>query len=132
MATRDTSKIIKALKQHNGNVSATAESLSMSRSTLYKRIRDHKEIAEALEDERETMIDVAETALHDQIRDGNITAIIFFLKTQGRSRGYSEKHEVIQTTRNAPSIDPSKLSDRELEQLERLLAKAGASGEVPA
>ncbi|MBR9804134.1 hypothetical protein GYB59_21655, partial [bacterium] len=34
------------------------------------------------------------SALLKKIKKGDIAAIIFFLKTQGRNRGYSERHEI--------------------------------------
>ena len=39
-------------------------------------------------------IDFAESQLHKQIRDGNSTATIFFLKTKGKKRGYVERQEI--------------------------------------
>lgn len=45
-------------------------------------------------DARESMIDTAESMLYKQIGEGNTTAIIFFLKTQGRQRGYIERQEL--------------------------------------
>ena len=41
----------------------------------------------------ESSVDLAESKLIEAIKDGNLTAIIFFLKTQGKSRGYSERSE---------------------------------------
>ena len=46
------------------------------------------------DEERETLIDFAENQLFQQVKDGNITAIIFTLKTIGKSRGYVERQEV--------------------------------------
>jgi hypothetical protein len=40
------------------------------------------------------MLDNAETALYDDALNGNTTALIFFLKTQGKSRGYTERQEL--------------------------------------
>ena len=39
------------------------------------------------------MIDVTEGRLYQEINAGNITAIIFFLKTQAKHRGYVERQE---------------------------------------
>jgi hypothetical protein len=39
------------------------------------------------------MIDNAESKLYAKVVEGDTTALIFFLKTQGRSRGYVEKQE---------------------------------------
>lgn len=41
---------------------------------------------------REARIDIAEGILHERLEKSD-TALIFFLKTQGRKRGYSEKEE---------------------------------------
>ena len=40
------------------------------------------------------MIDFAESSLYKQIKDGNTSATIFFLKTQAKRRGYIEKQEI--------------------------------------
>ena len=50
-------------------------------------------LKEVLSDAREDALDLAESKLMKAIDDGNITAIIFFLKTRGKSRGYSERSE---------------------------------------
>jgi hypothetical protein len=39
-------------------------------------------------------IDFAESQLHKQIKEGNSTATIFFLKTNGKKRGYVERQEI--------------------------------------
>ena len=51
---------------------------------------------------RETAIDHVESKLMGAIDDGNVTAIIFFLKTQGKSRGYTERSEPGLTTDDEP------------------------------
>ena len=51
---------------------------------------------------RESALDEAESELMKLIRAGNLTAIIFFLKTQGKSRGYSERSDFGHATRDGP------------------------------
>ena len=40
------------------------------------------------------MLDTSENKLLELIKQGNITAIIFHLKTKGRSRGYNESTQL--------------------------------------
>jgi len=82
-----------ALKQAAGNVTYAAKSLSVSRTTLYRRINNSAVLAKVLTDSREELVDIAESALRKEVLAGNITAIIFTLKTQGKSRGYVERQE---------------------------------------
>jgi len=86
--------IEKAIKAKRGNISAAAKSLDVSRTALYERINKSELLQNALIESRETMLDNAETALYDDALAGNTTALIFFLKTQGKTRGYTERHEV--------------------------------------
>ena len=46
-----------------------------------------------LTEAREDTLDFVESKLMKAIDDGNVTAMIFFLKTRGKSRGYSERSE---------------------------------------
>jgi len=83
-----------AIKQTAGNVSQAAKALQVSRTTVHKRIAKSEKLREVLRDTREELIDIAESALRREVLDGNITAIIFTLKTQGKHRGYVERQEV--------------------------------------
>ena len=55
-------------------------------------------LKEVLSDAREDALDLAESKLMEAIRNGNLTAIIFFLKTRGKSRGYSERGDLVRAT----------------------------------
>jgi len=59
-------------------------------------------LKEVLSEAREIALDHVESKLMKAIDDGNLTAIIFFLKTQGKSRGYSERSEFGHTAGNEP------------------------------
>jgi len=43
-------------------------------------------------------LDFAESQLHKQIKEGNSTSTIFYLKTKGKKRGYIERQEHDHTT----------------------------------
>lgn len=87
-------EVEQALKQTDGNVSLAAEGLNVARSTIYRKIKRHPTLETILEDARESFVDLAQSKLRQEVQKGNITAIIFTLKTLGKSRGYVERQEV--------------------------------------
>lgn len=90
-------QVADALTATHGFVTAASKSLGMSDQGVRNYIKKYDVVRQACDDAREKMIDYAEGALYKQIQEGNITAIIFFLKTQGRKRGngYSERTEIV-------------------------------------
>lgn len=84
-------EIIEAVKKHKGFLSLVANHLNCSLQTIHNYRNRYPEIAQAINEERERFLDFAENKLLEHIQNGDITALIFFLKTQGRHRGYSEK-----------------------------------------
>ena len=94
MAKLDTATIKAALVECHGLAYAAARHLGLAPSTVFRRIQRHPELAELVKDARELRIDEAEGQLQAAIKRGEAWAICFFLKTQGRSRGYSERLEV--------------------------------------
>lgn len=89
-----TDQVIKQIQDLNGNIAAVARKLGVTRQSVYNHIRQHPTVQEALQQARETMLDNAESVLYREVLDGNMTAVIFFLKTQGRTRGYVERQEL--------------------------------------
>ena len=87
-------QMIEALREKHGNLSAAARFLGCSRNTISRYIDLYPTVKAVADEERETLIDFAENQLFKQVQDGNITAIIFTLKTIGKSRGYVERQEV--------------------------------------
>lgn len=88
------SQVAKQIKEKRGNIAAVARALGTTRQTVYDKIQKFPKLQTILADARETMLDNAETTLYDEALNGNVTALIFFLKTQGKSRGYTERQEV--------------------------------------
>lgn len=97
MAKKQTNKprytpeqVAEALADAGGIVTVAAARLGCHRKTVYDYIKRYASVRAAMADGRERTIDLAEAALFNQIRNGNITAIIFTLKTIGASRGYAQ------------------------------------------
>lgn len=91
------SLFLKALAEARGNVSHACKVVGAPRSWFYDNKNKDSEFAKQVEEIEEAILDDAEKRLQDYIHgDDNragITATIFFLKTRGKDRGYSERIE---------------------------------------
>lgn len=87
-------QVIDAIRESKGILTVAARKLDCSRSTLQRYVSNYPTVTQAVNDERESLLDFAENQLFQQVKDGNITAIIFTLKTIGKSRGYVERQEL--------------------------------------
>jgi transposase len=93
MKKPDRSVIEKAIVKALGNLSTASKSLGVERATLYKWI-EQEGLEEAVQEGRNRRLDFAESMLDKGMQEGNMTAVIFYLKTQGKSRGYVERQEI--------------------------------------
>ena len=112
-------KIVEVFRKKACNVSATCIALNIDRKTFYDWKKKSPELSAMLDDACESLIDNAETMLLSKINDGDLTAIIFFLKTKGKKRGYIEGREIDANV--TTDIDFKPLTKEELE----ILAKGG-------
>ncbi len=87
-------QVIEALEETRGYVSKAASKLGCTSRTIYYYRDRFVSVAEAWQGIREKRTDFVENKLQQQIDSGNITAIIFYLKTQAKDRGYVERQEV--------------------------------------
>lgn len=87
-------RIIAALEKNAGIITAAAESLGMNRCSLSSRINGSEKLLAALNEIQDSMVDLAESKLLLALRNGNMTAIIFYLKCKGKARGYVERGEI--------------------------------------
>lgn len=130
MATR--TDLIKLILSKRGNVSALARSYRVSRQAVLNWINEDPEAQQALKDARETALDNAEDALGNAVKNGDAWAVCFFLKTQGKGRGYVERQELsgkdggpIETKTNV-SVEIAKLTTEQIEQLIAIAESAQA------
>lgn len=86
-------RIIKAVKETKGLLTAAAARAGVSYMTIYRYSNDFPSVAQAITEAREGMKDYAESKLYEAIKENNLTAIIFYLKTQAKDRGYTERTE---------------------------------------
>jgi hypothetical protein len=96
MTNKDITKkaMLEALEKSLGVVTAACKSVDIARETHYRWMREDSDYKAAVEEIGDVAIDFAESQLHKQIKEGNSTATIFFLKTKGKKRGYVERQEV--------------------------------------
>lgn len=97
-------RFLSALESNDGHIQETCTQLGIPRSTFYLWRKEDEEFAQAVEDVFEKLVDDAETELRKRIRLGDTTAIIFFLKTKGKKRGYIEKQEMEHNVKDATTI----------------------------
>lgn len=94
-----------------------ADYLGISRTTFYALMERDQEIAERYKKGRARAVDEVGRGLIEQAKNGNVTAAIFYMKTQG---GWREKQEVeVSGPGGGPiqTLDASKLSDATLKEL---------------
>ena len=89
----DTKKsiMIEMLEKSLGVVSTACKAANISRDTHYRWLKEDEIYAEAVESLNNVSLDFAESQLFNAMKEGNITAVIFYLKTKGKDRGYIER-----------------------------------------
>lgn len=90
--TAERDALLIALQKKSGNISEACKAANLGRATYYRWLNNDPEFAQACQDIKESIIDLAESQLYQEIKNSNLTAIIFYLKCQAKHRGYSEHH----------------------------------------
>jgi hypothetical protein len=86
--------MINALEKSLGIVTSACKAVGIARETHYRWMREDEEYSESVKSIEDIALDFAESQLHKQIRDGEVSSTIFFLKTKGKRRGYIERQEI--------------------------------------
>lgn len=104
-------KMIEALKKSYGNVSSSADAVGINPTTHYTWVKEDPEYRAEVEAIKERAIDHVESKLMERIDEGDTTATLFYLKTQGRKRGYveTERKEINGKMDIDANVDVSKL-----------------------
>lgn len=124
--TQNKKRLLTALQETLGVVTTACEKAKIARKTYYNYYNDDPEFRKEVDSIGDMAVDIAESQLHKQIKEGNTTATIFFLKTKGKHRGYVEKAPegsgtYLQVNNNSDGIDVKELSDEQLNAIAGLL-----------
>ena len=92
--TYTAAQVADALKATGGLAALAAEKLGCTARTVYNYAEEYASVRDVMTHQKEKRIDIAEGQLWRLVQEGNLGAIIFFLKTQGKARGFTERHEV--------------------------------------
>jgi hypothetical protein len=109
------SQIVDAIRASSGLITVAARHLGCAPDTIRNYAKRHPTVRQVLKEEREQVTDIAELALINAIQSGEAWAICFYLKTQGKDRGYVERQEIA----HSGHIDVSRLSDEQLQRIVR-------------
>ena len=104
--------LLSALKTSMGNVTMACHSVGVGRTTYYLWLKENPLFKEQVDEIEEIVLDWAESKLYEQIEKGNIAANIFYLKCQGKDRGWTEKYE-----KKEPQTKPFILSEKDKKKL---------------
>ncbi len=123
-------QFIKALEKNGGWISQTARALGISVQAVCQRLKKNPRLKAKQEEIKDMYLDLAESKVVTAVNNGQPWAICFYLKCQGKHRGWVEtvrnEHSgpdggPIQTEDKKP--DYSKLSKDELKHLHELYEK---------
>jgi len=115
--------LLKNLAKTQGIISFACKKAKVSRDFYYDKYKTDPEFRKECDNIIETQKDAVEAGLLKQISDGNMTGIIFYMKTKCKDRGYVERIEHVRGAIRKNEIDLSKISPELLEQLESALFK---------
>ena len=86
--------MLEALETQLGIVSGACGKVGISRQTHYRWLEEDEDYAKNVKSLKNFALDFAESKLLECIKDKRETSIIFYLKTQGKNRGYVERQEI--------------------------------------
>lgn len=86
--------VIEALQKSLGIVTTACINAGVSRSQFYEWLKNDKEFAIAVDDVEDLQLDFVEGKLLQNVKENDTQSILFYLKTKGKRRGYTERTEI--------------------------------------
>ena len=111
--------LLEAYRKSLGNITSSCMAVGIDRGTFYKWKAKDAKFAKKIEELNEVQMDFVESKLLENIKNLDTSAIIFYLKTKGKHRGYIERTEI--TGKDGESLIPHKPMN--LKEAKEFLAK---------
>lgn len=89
--------ILKAIKGSKGIITQVSKRLGVSWSTAQRYVNSNEKTRQAFQDERESILDLAESVIHTSISNGNTQDAKWLLSTLGKKRGYGDSEPMAET-----------------------------------
>jgi len=93
-STINQNTLAQTIVQYNGMITLVAHAMNSTPKIIKKLIKKTPYLDELMTIQKDTSLDIAESALMTKVKEGNLNAIKFFLETQGNSRGYSKTQKI--------------------------------------
>ena len=84
----------RAIVGSGGVISTIAKRMGCNWSTARKRIYESPRLLSLYNDERETILDMAESTIFNNIKNGDTQDAKWLLSRLGKNRGYAERREI--------------------------------------
>lgn len=111
--------LLEELTRTMGIVSPACDKVGISRDRYYVWLKQDAEFKAKVDEIMERQIDFVETAFMRNIKEGNVQAQTFYLRTKGKNRGYAERTEI--TGADGRDLIPTRMTDEEIKkEIERL------------
>lgn len=111
-------KIAAALAEAKGYQAAASKIAGCSLRTMYRRVAASPELQAIVEEQRELTTDRVELKLLQLVEKGNVAAVIFYLKTQAKDRGYVERVQVDDEFDDIPIAELRKMAQAKIAEAE--------------
>ena len=99
--------VIAALESSLGIVTTACQKVGVGRTQFYNWMKSDEDFARQVKDIENIAFDFVESQLFRQIQENNVQATMFYLRTKGKNRGYSERTEI--TGLNGEPLQPMQI-----------------------
>ena len=86
--------VLQAIPGSGAIISTVAKRLGCAWETADRWVRKWPETVQALKDESEAILDMAEGVIYSSIKEGNSQDAKWLLAMKAKNRGYVDKHEI--------------------------------------
>jgi len=88
MGRFDADLFVKVFKKKGCHIGKACKAVGITRAHYYHMKKKDRNFAQRLEEVRESLLDDVESILVENIKAGDTKALMFFLSTKGKHRGY--------------------------------------------